>query len=83
MLAGGFTPVQEAKVRLEWEHSMNDLVGIIRTGAELERAVTVNEVRPAAIAALGEVFGLTFDVLPADDGGGIRAQPVHEKMAAH
>jgi len=27
VLAGGFHPVQEAKVRLEWEHSVNELVG--------------------------------------------------------
>ena len=50
--------------------------------AELGRPVTVAEVRPAAVSALGEVFGLTFEVLPAADGAGLWAQPVHEKLAA-
>lgn len=49
---------------------------------ELDRSVTVEEVKPAAIAALGEVFGLVFDALPAEDGAGLWAQPVHEKLAA-
>jgi len=50
--------------------------------AELGRPVTVEDVRPAAVAALGDVFGLTFDELPADGGAGLWAQPVHEKLAA-
>lgn len=50
--------------------------------AELGRPVTVDEVKPAAIAALGEVFELTFDRLPSDAGAGLWAQPVHEKLAA-
>ncbi len=49
---------------------------------ELERPVTVAEVKPAAVAALGQVFGLEFDTLPAEDGAGLWAQPVHEKLAA-
>ena len=49
---------------------------------ELERPVTVAEVKPAAVAALGEVFGLEFDTLPAEEGAGLWAQPVHEKLAA-
>jgi len=49
---------------------------------ELGRGVTVEEVKPVAIAALGEVFGLEFEVLPAEDGAGLWAQPVHEKLAA-
>jgi lipoyl(octanoyl) transferase len=49
---------------------------------ELGRAINVDEVKPAAVAALGEVFGLTFDELPAADGGGLWSQPVHEKLAA-
>ena len=49
---------------------------------ELGRAITVDEVKPAAVAALGEVFGLTFDALPAADGTGLVGQPVHEKLAA-
>ena len=49
---------------------------------ELERPVTVAEVKPAAVAALGEVFGLEFDTLPAEEGAGLWRQPVHEKLAA-
>ena len=49
---------------------------------ELERPVSVEEVRPHAIAALGEVFGLTFEELPAEDGHGLWAQPTHAKLAA-
>jgi lipoyl(octanoyl) transferase len=50
--------------------------------SELGRPVTVNEVRPAAMAALAEVFALVFDELPADGDPGLWAQPVHEKMGA-
>ncbi len=50
---------------------------------ELGRSVSVDEVKPAAIAALGEVFGLTFEALPAEDGPGLWSQPVHERLAAH
>ncbi len=50
--------------------------------SELGRTVTVAEVKPAAVAALGEVFGLEFETLPAEDGAGLWAQPVHEKLAA-
>ena len=49
---------------------------------ELGRSVSVDEVKPAAIAALGEVFGLTFEALPAEDGPGLWSQPVHERLAA-
>lgn len=49
---------------------------------ELGRPVAVDEVRPSAIAAIAEVFGLEFDELPADDGAGLWAQPRHEKMSA-
>jgi lipoyl(octanoyl) transferase len=49
---------------------------------ELGRPVTVSEVKPAAIAALGAVFGLELDQLPAEEGAGLWAQPVHEKLAA-
>ena len=38
--------------------------------------------KPAALAALAEVFDLELDELPADDGAGLWAQPVHEKLAA-
>lgn len=49
--------------------------------AELERAVSVDEVRPAAVAALEEVFGLALERLPAEDGLGLWPEPVHERLA--
>ena len=49
---------------------------------ELGRPVTVDEVRPLAAAALEEVFGLVLEELPAGDGAGLWAQPVHEKISA-
>lgn len=49
---------------------------------ELGRPVSVAEVKPAAIAAIADVFGLAFETLPAEDGAGLWAQPVHEKLAA-
>lgn len=48
---------------------------------ELGRPVTVDEVRPAAAAALADVFHLDFEELPADDDAGLWPQPVHEKLA--
>jgi len=49
---------------------------------ELGRAVCVDEVRPAAAAALEEVFDLRFEELPAGEGAGLWEQPVHERLAA-
>ena len=48
---------------------------------ELDRPISVEEVRPAAIAALADVFDLALDELPAEDGAGLWAQPVHERLA--
>jgi lipoyl(octanoyl) transferase len=48
---------------------------------ELGRPVTVDEVRPHAAAALGEVFGLEFEELPAGDGAGLWPQPRHAALA--
>jgi lipoyl(octanoyl) transferase len=48
---------------------------------ELGRSVTVDEVRPLARDALGEVFGLEFEPLPADDGHGLWPQTVHQQLA--
>jgi hypothetical protein len=48
---------------------------------ELGRAVAVDDVRPAAAAALAEVFGLEFEELPADDAAGLWPQPVHARLA--
>jgi lipoyl(octanoyl) transferase len=49
---------------------------------ELGRRVTVDEVRPVAAAALTEVFDLELEKLPADEGAGLWAQPVHAKLEA-
>jgi lipoyl(octanoyl) transferase len=49
---------------------------------ELERPLTVDEVRPAAIAAIAEVFGLDLEELPADEGAGLWPQPIHASLAA-
>ncbi|MBA3567072.1 MAG: lipoyl(octanoyl) transferase LipB [Actinobacteria bacterium] len=49
---------------------------------ELGRPITVEEVRPAAIAAIGEIFGLELDELPADEGAGLWSQPIHASLAA-
>jgi len=49
---------------------------------ELGCPVSVDEVRPAAAAALEDVFQLAFEELPADDGAGLWAQPTHAKLAA-
>jgi lipoyl(octanoyl) transferase len=44
--------------------------------------VTVDDVRSHAVAALSEVFGLELEELPADDGIGLWAQPVHSQLAS-
>jgi lipoyl(octanoyl) transferase len=49
---------------------------------EAGRPVTVDEVRPHAVAALGDVFDLELDELPADQGAGLWAQPVHTGLAS-
>jgi lipoyl(octanoyl) transferase len=48
---------------------------------ELGRPLTVDEIRPLAAAALGEVFGLALEELPAEDGAGLWPQPVHARLA--
>jgi hypothetical protein len=48
---------------------------------ELDRPVTVDEVRPHAVAAIEDVFGLQLEELPADDGVGLWAQPIHAQLA--
>ena len=48
---------------------------------ELGRPVAVDEVRPYAIAALAEVFGLQFEELPTEEGHGLWPQPVHAQLA--
>jgi lipoyl(octanoyl) transferase len=49
---------------------------------ETAQPLMVDEVRPAAIAAIADVFGLDFEELPADEGGGLWRQPVHASLAA-
>jgi lipoyl(octanoyl) transferase len=44
--------------------------------------VAVDDVRPAAIAAIADVFGLDFEELPGDEGAGLWPQPVHASLAA-
>jgi lipoyl(octanoyl) transferase len=49
---------------------------------ELGRPVAVDEVRPLAVAALGEVFDLELEELPADGDHGLWPQPIHARLAA-
>jgi lipoyl(octanoyl) transferase len=49
--------------------------------SELDRPLGVDDVKPAAAAALEEVFGLELEPLPAEDGAGLWAQPVHAGLA--
>ena len=44
---------------------------------ELGRPLTVDDVRGPAAEALAEVFELELEELPAEDGPGLWAQPVH------
>ena len=49
---------------------------------ELGRAVSVDEAKPAAIMALGEVFGLEFESLAASDVGSLLAGAASAPLAA-
>ncbi|MDE3025445.1 MAG: lipoyl(octanoyl) transferase LipB [Acidobacteriota bacterium] len=49
---------------------------------EAGREVSLDEVRPQAAAAIGEVFGLELEPLPADAGAGLWPQPVHAGLSA-
>jgi lipoyl(octanoyl) transferase len=49
---------------------------------ELGRRVGVDDVRPAATAALDAVFDLELELLPGDDGAGLWPQVVHESLSA-
>ncbi len=48
---------------------------------EAGRPVSVDDVRPHAVAAFAEVFGLELDEIPAEDGGGLWPQPRHGELA--
>jgi lipoyl(octanoyl) transferase len=49
---------------------------------ELERPVSVDDVRPVAAEAIADVFELELEELSADAGAGLWAQPTHAKLAA-
>ncbi len=49
---------------------------------ELDRPVTVEDVRPPAIAAIADVFELDFEELPAEEGAGLWPQTIHASLAA-
>jgi lipoyl(octanoyl) transferase len=49
--------------------------------SELGRPIGVDDVRPAAAAALEEVFDLALEELPAEEGAGLWAQPLHGRLA--
>ena len=48
---------------------------------ELERPVGVEDVRPAAVRAIAEVFDLQLDEVPADEGAGLWRQSIHASLA--
>jgi lipoyl(octanoyl) transferase len=48
---------------------------------ELGQPLTVDDVRPAAVAAIAEVFELDFEELPAEDGAGLWPQRIHASLA--
>jgi lipoyl(octanoyl) transferase len=48
---------------------------------ELDRRVTVDEVRPLARHSIAEVFELDLDPLPPGEGIGLWPQPTHEQLA--
>ena len=47
---------------------------------ELEHPLSVDDVRPAAAEAIADVFGLSLEELPAEDGAGLWEQPVHAAL---
>jgi lipoyl(octanoyl) transferase len=49
---------------------------------ELGRPVSIDEVRPHAAAALEELFDLALEPLPAGEGHGLWAQPIHGQLSA-
>ena len=49
---------------------------------ELGRLLGVDDVRSAAAAAIADVYQLELEELPADEGAGLWAQPVHGQLAS-
>jgi lipoyl(octanoyl) transferase len=48
---------------------------------ELGRAISVDDVRPRAVEAVADVFGLAFEELPGDEAG-LWTQPIHASLVA-
>jgi lipoyl(octanoyl) transferase len=57
-----------------------DSAAFTSAAGELGRPVEVAEARPLFAAAIGEVFELDLEELPAEDGAGLWPQPLHERM---
>jgi lipoyl(octanoyl) transferase len=49
---------------------------------ELDRPLTVDDVRAGAAAAVADVFELQLEELAVEDGPGLWAQPVHSQLAS-
>ncbi|HSI97918.1 MAG TPA: lipoyl(octanoyl) transferase LipB [Gaiellaceae bacterium] len=49
---------------------------------ELGRPLSVDEVRPAAVTAIADVFELELEELPGEDGTGLWSQPIHASLAS-
>ena len=49
---------------------------------EVGHPVTVDELRPHAVAAIEDVFELELEPLPVEDGAGLWAQPVHAGLSS-
>jgi lipoyl(octanoyl) transferase len=47
---------------------------------ELDRPVAVDDLRPHAASALGDIFGLVLEEVPAEEGAGLWPQPIHERL---
>jgi lipoyl(octanoyl) transferase len=48
---------------------------------ELERPLTVDEVRPRAVEAFAEAFDLELEELPAEEGADLWPQPIHARAS--
>jgi lipoyl(octanoyl) transferase len=49
---------------------------------ELDSPLAVDDVRPAAVTALADVFELDFDELPTEEGAGLWPQRIHASLTA-
>jgi lipoyl(octanoyl) transferase len=67
----------------DWIHACGlEDAAFTTVARELERPVSLAEVRPRAREALSEVFGLFFEELPTEEGHGLWSQPIHGHLAA-